>query len=46
MPPFDLFLEHLVDELMLLNNGQAGEFGRGDIEGVHAAAAAGDVLDL
>ena len=46
MPLCDLFLQHLVDQLMLLNHCQAFELRRLNLDRIHGAATAADVLDL
>ena len=46
MPPANLLPQHPIHQPMLLDHAQASEMRRGDVDGVHAAAAAGDVLDL
>jgi hypothetical protein len=46
MPLRDLFLQHLVYQLVLLDHRQAFELRRFDFDRVHRAAAAADVLDL
>lgn len=46
MPPFDLILQHGIDESMLFDDGQALEFRAHNIQSVHTTATAADVLDL
>lgn len=46
VPVLDLVAEHLVDQPVLLDHGQALEPVRRDGDGVHAAAPAADVFDL
>jgi len=46
VPGLDLVSKHLVDEPVLLDDGQALEAIGGDVDGKHCATAAGDVLDL
>lgn len=46
MPPFDLLLQHLIDQPVLLDDAQALELGAHNVERVHTAAAARDVLDF
>ena len=46
MPLLELISENRVDESVLLDNGQALELLRDDVESVHRAAASADVLDL
>lgn len=46
VPLCNLLLEHLVDQFMLLDDSQAFEPGRLDLDGIHGAAAAANVLNL
>jgi hypothetical protein len=46
MPLCDLLLQHLVDQLVLLDHRQALELGRLNLDRVHRSAAAADVLYL
>jgi hypothetical protein len=46
MPLCNLILQHLVDQLMLLDHSQALELGRLNLDRIHRSAAAADVLDL
>lgn len=46
MPALDIVGEDLIDELVLLDHRQPREARRDDVERVHGAAAAADVLDL
>jgi hypothetical protein len=46
VPLLELVSEDRVDESVLLDDGQALELLRDDVEGVHRAAASADVLDL
>jgi hypothetical protein len=46
VPPFDLILQHSIDESMLFDDGQALEFRAHNIQSVHTAATAADILDL
>jgi len=46
VPLLELVSENRVDESVLLDDGQALELLRDDVESVHRAAASADVLDL
>lgn len=46
MPLRNLLLQHLIDQFMLLDYRQALEPGRLDLDCIHGATAAADVLDL
>jgi hypothetical protein len=46
VPLLELISEDRVDESVLLDDGQALELLRNDVERVHRAAASADVLDL
>ena len=46
MPPLDFLPKHAIDEFVLFYRGQAFEVGRDDVEAVHGAATATDILDL
>jgi hypothetical protein len=46
MPLLNVIAEDLIDEPVLLDDGQACEFTGNDFEGVHRAAATANVLDL
>lgn len=46
MPLCDLLLQHLVNQLVLLDHSQTLEFGRLDFNRIHRSAAAADVLYL
>jgi len=46
VPPFDLILQHSIDESMLFDDGQALEFRAHNIQSVHTATTATDILDL
>ena len=46
MPLCDLLLQHLVDQLVLLDHRQAFELWRFDVQCVHGSATAADVLHL
>lgn len=46
MPTRNFLLEHLIHKLMLLYDRQARELARLNLNGVHGAAPAADVLDL
>ena len=46
MPALDLVLQYFVDQLVLLDDGQALELPTFDVEGVHGAATAANILDL
>ena len=46
MPLCDLLLQHLVDQLVLLDHRQALELGRLNLDCVHRSASAADVLYL
>lgn len=46
MPALDLVLQYLIDQLVLLDDGQALEFATFDVEGVHGAATTADILNL
>jgi len=46
MPLLELVSENRVDESVLLDDGQALELLRDNVESVHRAAASADVLDL
>lgn len=46
MPAGDLVLENLVDELVLLDDGETLELGARDVDGVHGAATARYICDI
>lgn len=45
MPLLDQIAQRTIDQSLLLEHVEPLEGGGGDVDGVHAAAAAGDVLD-
>jgi len=46
MPASNLLFEDLVNQLMLLDDAETFELRRHNVEAVHRAAAAGDILNL